>query len=311
MTAAIVMGVAGIVVLSTVMRPRRFGFALAAVVGAALLRDIASPGARDVLTERSFFGVYRVREIESRSLRQLIHGTTLHGAQSLDPSRRLEPLTYYHRAGPMGDLFGMSRAGSGLLRRVGVIGLGVGSLACHGRPGERWTFFEIDPLVLSIARDQDYFTFLRDCPPRTEVVIGDARLSLGNAALASFDVLVLDAFSSDAIPVHLLTREAFSLYHRVLAPNGLLAVHISNRYLDLEPVVAALIMDAGFVARMRADRVLSTTDDKLGYSGSVWILVARRVEHLGALATDARWIPPRRGRDIWTDDFSNVIRVLR
>ena len=161
------MGVAGIVLLSTASRARRFGLALAMVVVAALLRDVVTPGAKDLLTERSFFGVYRVREIPGRSLRQLIHGTTLHGAQSMEPSRQLYPLTYYHRAGPMGDVFGMPPAAAAVGRRVGVIGLGVGSLACYGRPDERWTFYEIDPMVLASHAISGFFTFLRDCPPRT------------------------------------------------------------------------------------------------------------------------------------------------
>lgn len=310
-TAVVVMSAVGIILLRASTRPRRFGLALSAIVCAALLRDTLSPGGLNLRTERSFFGVYRVRESTERGVRELIHGTTLHGAQSLSPERRLDPLTYYHRAGPMGDLFGVAPAATAHGSRVGVIGLGVGSLACYGRADSRWTFFEIDPVVLDIARDRRLFTFLSDCPANADVVLGDARLGIARADAASYDVLVLDAFSSDAIPVHLLTREAFALYDRVLAPRGILAVHISNRHLDLEPVVAAIVKDASHLARVRADRMIPRQQAAEGRAAAVWILVVRNPADLGAIAADPRWKPLRSGADLWTDDFSNVLRVLR
>ncbi|HYW31770.1 MAG TPA: fused MFS/spermidine synthase, partial [Gemmatimonas sp.] len=149
------------------------------------------------------------------------------------------------------------------------------------------------------------------CPPKTNVILGDARLTLASQPAAAYDMLVLDAFSSDAIPVHLLTREAFALYDRVLAQRGVLAVHVSNRHLDLEPIVASLASNAGHVARVRGDTVLPTGTLSTGRTAAIWILVARAEEDLGTITINARWTGLRAGGELWTDDFSNVLRVLR
>ena len=183
---------------------------------------------RRLLQRRSFFGVYTVTQIDG--FRTLRHGTTTHGAQSVDPAVALEQLTYYHRLGPIAQVLGI--IGSAAPRRVAIVGLGTGSLACYGRPNESWTFYEIDPLVVRIARDPAYFTYMRDCPPAKRVILGDARLALANAPAGSYDILVVDAFASDAIPTHLITREALRLYLEKLVPGGVVAFHISNRYLN-------------------------------------------------------------------------------
>jgi hypothetical protein len=201
--------------------------------------------------DRSFFGVYRVFEKAGGRFHVLSHGTTLHGQEDRS-STGCEPLSYYARSGPVGDVFAeLARAGRNP-RRVAVIGLGTGSLACYSAPSSDWTFYEIDPMVESIARNERYFSFLAHAPGSVTVVQGDARVSLAHAA-GSYDVLVLDAFSSDAIPVHLLTQEAVRLYVSTLDPRGLLLVNISNRHLDLRPVVAALARDAKLVAFARFD----------------------------------------------------------
>ena len=221
-------------------------------------------------------------------------------------------MTYYHPNGPVGQLFG---ALDGQLRdrRIGVVGLGAGSLLCYSKAGQDWTFFEIDPLVETIARNPRYFTFLEDCAVRPRVLIGDARLTLARLTDRRFALLVVDAFSSDAIPVHLLTREAIDVYTRVLDDHGVLFVHISNQNLDLPPVVAALAADRRLAALI-AEHVTHgrAQDIDLDYS-SDWVAMARHKEDLGPLTRDPRWRPltTTAKRDPWTDDYSNVFSVIK
>ena len=219
-------GMAGAGVLSQKQRPSRFALSL----GAMLLAGSWFAGESVLDRSRTFFGVYRVSVDRSGRYHTLAHGTTLHGMQALDPARRSEPLTYFHRTGPFGQAFAKlpNRATA---RQIAVIGLGVGTLAAYVQPGQQWTFFEIDPEVERIARTSAYFTYLDACGSQCRVVLGDARLSLARDGASRYDLIVLDAFSSDAIPVHLLTREALSLYVSRLAPGGALAFHISNAHL--------------------------------------------------------------------------------
>ncbi len=221
------------------------------------------------------------------------------------PRRRRTPLTYFHPTGPAGQIMSATRS-----RRTAIIGLGTGSLACYARPGDHWTFYELDPTVERIARDTSLFTYLRDCDGRFDVVQGDARLSLERARTAEYGLLVADAFSSDAIPTHLLTREAVRLYRRKLRPDGVVAFHVSNRFLDLEPVL-------GEVAR--SERLACLTQNELrrpnpprGKSPSHWVVMAARQVDLGPLAADPRWRQCRRtpGRDAWSDDFSSPVSAL-
>ncbi len=200
----------------------------------------------------------------------IAHGGTLHGRQSLNPARRREPLSYYTTSGPIGQVFA-----TGERRRVAVVGLGAGTLACYYRAGQEWTFYEIDPSVEQIARNPAYFTFLRDCAPDASVVLGDARLTLARATEQRYDLIVLDAYSSDSTPIHLLTREALALYRDRLAPGGLLAFHISNQYLDLKVVLAALARDAGMVSLYQDDRVISAEEAASGKNASQWMILAR------------------------------------
>lgn len=277
-------------------------------VGAALLLGTLNEHylAKVLLTRRTFFGIYTVRmTTENGGYHSLTHGTTLHGAQSL--ARPREPLTYYNRGGPLGNLFASLPPKPG--RRVAVVGLGTGTIAAYGRPGERWTYYEIDPAVVRIARDRRYFTYLSDSPADIRVVLGDARLSLARAPEHEYDLIVLDAFSSDAIPVHLMTREALRTYLSRLAPGGVIAFHLSNRFLDLKPVVGALVRDAGIAARF--GQGLKSTS-RYG-SASDWAVVARREEDLGSLLRDSRWrpLPVRPEMAPWTDDFSNLWSVMR
>lgn len=247
--------------------------------------------------ERSFFGVIRVEE--SSGLRSFFHGTTIHGRQSLDPQSRRDPLDYYDRDGPAGAVF----AALPRVRHVGVVGLGAGELAAYSAAEQRWTFFEIDAAVERVARS--YFTYLADSPAKLEVVLGDGRVMLARTPDGDFDLLVLDAFSSDAIPTHLLTREAIALYTRKLAPEGVLVFHVTNRYVRLERVISTLARDRGLEARLGS---ISRDEAKNGVPGT-WIVVARKLEHLGALATRWRALREAEGR-VWSDDYTNLLGAV-
>ena len=287
--------------------PLRFTLAIGLLVIAAIVTGQARPGI--LLQERNFFGVREVREDPEKQLRMLMHGTTSHGAQSIDPSRRLEPVSYYHRPGPVGDVFRAMPPVAG--RKVGIIGLGAGGLASYAGTGEEWTFYEIDPDIARVAADTNYFTYLRDSPAKVNVVLGDGRLALAQAPDHHYDMLVLDAFSSDAIPTHLLTLEALSLYRSKLSEDGVLVLHLSNRYLDLEPVVGRLVRATGAAGLIRAN---TDRTPELEASGdpSIWAAVASDGSHLGVLRDDPKWRPlsVRDNVALWTDDFSNIFSVF-
>ena len=264
----------------------------------------------DILYQaRSYFGVHQVARDENFHV--LYNGTTEHGAQNTTPGRRLQTSTYFAPSGPVGQTFDVIPAPA-QGRTVAVIGLGAGTIACHGAPGENWTFFEIDPIVEQIARDPRYFTFLRDCPPKTEVVLGDARLSVGRIAGAPYDMIFMDAFSSDSVPVHLITKEAVALYLSKLAEGGVVLVNITNRYIDLQPVLGDIAEALGLVALVRVDDEVSEAEAEARKSESDWVILARRREDLAGLDDDERWQAPRRrpGSAVWTDDFSNVFGAL-
>ena len=296
-----------LIVYSFRHRPIRFALGLAAILLVIALDPSSQPA---LLRERNFFGVLEVADNQDPPMHILYHGTTEHGKQRLDPAQRLVPQSYYAAQGPLGDVFAALRARNTALR-VGALGLGAGEIACYGRAGEVWTFYEIDPAVIAIARDPRYFTYLADCPPRSDVVIGDGRLSIARAAAANYDLIVLDAFTSDAIPVHLLTREAFALYREKLRPGGLIAVNISNRYLDLRPVLGNLAAASGLAARWRDDPG-EDSEDEASRDPSQWVVLATRPADLGAIADGENWRPlaPDRAVGIWTDDYSNLIAIL-
>ncbi len=303
-------GPAMLLCLSFAKRPVRFGLGLAAVMLASTMHT--GPYGRVLHMERSFFGVHQVSIDWEGKFRRLIHGSTIHGMQSLDPARSHEPLVYYFPTGPIGQVFA-ALAGTDPARKVAVVGLGTGSLACYGEPGQEFTFFEIDPVVERIARDPRNFTFLRDSPPKVNVILGDARLSLKNVPDRQYDLIVLDAFSSDAIPMHLLTREAMRLYLTKLSDTGILAFNISNRFLDLHLVLANLARDAGLACFCEDDLQISEAEEKQGKFASSWIVMARRPEDFGRLLQDKRWaaLPGERGARVWTDDFSNILSLIR
>ncbi len=290
-------------------RPLRYGLGVGAIF---LVGVLYSSGDYPVLhQERSFFGVLQVRADATGQYHFLYHGTTLHGAQNLDPQHRREPLTYFIPTGPVGQMFN-AFIHKPSHQKVAVIGLGTGSLSSYAWEGQSWTFFEIDPAVERLARDPLYFTFLEDCPAEVEVVLGDARLTLARAPDEAYDLIIFDAFSSDAVPTHLISREALSLYLTKLADGGMLMFHISNRYLDLKPVLANLAADAGLVCRYQDYQVNETEQATYG-SRSTWVVMARSQEDLGGLAQDERWTQPNPDPRVglWTDEYSNILSVFR
>jgi hypothetical protein len=295
--------VAAVALLSFSDRPWRFALG---VGGCFIVLSLA--GAGDTLaTTRSFFGVNKVRLIADGTIRALQQGTTIHGAESAIPGRELDMLGYYTREGPFGKLF-EALEGRGV-KRVGVTGLGTGALACYARPGETWTFHEIDPEVVKLAKDGRYFHFLAGCGnPR--IVLGDARLTLRDEPDAGYDVILMDAFSSDSVPIHLLTREALALYQRKLAAGGVILFHVSNRYLELPPLIAALAQDAGSPARhmLYVPAVPGALDN---YSSEV-VVVGQPGASLDFLTADAGWqVPQAKGAAVWTDDRSDILSRIR
>lgn len=281
------------------------GSALLLFGGARSLSLSMEPGAR----LRSYFGVYTVAQEPAR--RTLIHGTTLHGIQLTgSEARERTPTTYYTPGSGVGHAMLDAPALFGAGARIGVVGLGTGTLACYAKPGQQWTFYEIDPAMAQLSR-RNRFTFLSRCAPAARIVLGDARVSLERQPQASLDLLALDAFSSDAVPMHLLTREAFAAYARALSPRGVLAVHISNRFIDLRPVVAAAAHDGGWQAAI-LNYAPSTLDGTA--TASSWIVMTRDPESHALIALDGgEWKPlPRRpGFSSWTDDAATILPLLK
>jgi spermidine synthase len=294
-----------------VARPLRFGLGLAAILiassHAAALHDD-----RVLHQERTFFGVLKVEQSQEGNWHNLLHGATNHGKQSLDSTRREEPLTYYHRTGPIGQAFATWQ-GPYAKTSIAVVGLGAGTLASYIRAGQSLTFYEIDPAIVRISQTSRYFTYYQAAQQRganLQVIVGDARLKLAEAPDHYYDLIVLDAFSSDAIPVHLLTREAMMLYLLKLTDNGVLALHISNRFLGLEPVLGNLARDLSLAGLKQFD---DESDEQFrDKSASDWVLLARRSEAFGSLVHDPRWTPLKQDLrlGVWTDDFSNVLSVF-
>jgi hypothetical protein len=296
--------------LSFAKRRTRFALGIGALTIASMF--YTGPYGHILHTERSFYGIYRVTDDTEGKYRSFFHGSTLHGMQSLSSAHSREPLSYYTRPGPIGQVF-EALSGSEKLRRVAIVGLGAGSLGCYAEPGQQFTFYEIDPVVERLARDPHYFTFLRDCSPNSPVVLGDARLSLKSAPDRHYDLIVLDAFGSDAVPVHLITREALDLYLAKLREDGALVFNISNRYLDLQPVLGNLARSAGLICLAEDDTNVTEVEIRNGKFPSRWVVMARTRDNLGALAQDPRWNSPpdRPGMKVWTDDFSSILKVLK
>ena len=262
---------------------------------------------------RSYFGIYTIGDRSNGTARLLTHGTTVHGLQNTVRGMEEEPTGYYTRGSGVGRILASAELLFGPNARIGVVGLGTGTLACYARPGQSWTFFEIDPAMVKIARDPKRFSFISRCAPDANMVLGDARLSLARQPPHSIDVLAVDAFSSDAVPMHLLTREALDVYARALSPNGILVMHISNRYLDLEPVLADGARRRGWEAasfdHARSDRYLNDYP-------SHWVAMTRNrttMEDLIAASGAPRgWkkVRVRPGFSGWSDDHASILPLL-
>lgn len=301
---SIVFGLALGIVVNFARRPLRFAAAVAAVFLASAVPDGAD--VEVIERDRSFFGIYKVEE--ARGYHTIYDGTTIHGVERTGPGPP-EPLSYYNPVGPVGQLFRAMGTGPGRpASRTAIVGLGAGGMACYSRPGERWTFFEIDPTVARIARDPRLFTYLRDCPGRFDVKLGDGRKSLQRTRPGEFGLIAIDAFTSDSVPVHLLTREALSLYLARLRRDGVLLFNISNRFVDFEPVLGNL---AHYLKLTCAIERLKVDDAQAArrWDSSTWVTMSRDPAALRRLG----WRACRRdpGSRVWTDDFSNVLSTLR
>jgi hypothetical protein len=332
--ALLALGFPALIVYYGVDRPVRFGLGVAAFWFAATIGNDMRNQDGTIYRDRSFFGKLEVEneilnegEEGERRLRRLVHGTTLHGKQQYQPPSP-EPLTYYHRTGPLGQIFAaLPRLQKG---EIAAIGLGTGSVAAYGAPGNAFTFYEIDPTVRRIAENPEFFTYLRDTKAgRLDFVMGDARLKIEeHGKPGQYGLIIVDAFSSDAIPIHLLTKEAVALYVSRLSDDGIIALHLSNRYLNLHPIVARIAEELGLAGL----QIFDGDQNQPGKQRSNWVILARKPEHFGSLPerpdkmmyegqtielfdssnNEGRWkkLEPEAGMPLWTDDFSNILSVL-
>jgi hypothetical protein len=293
--------VVGVVALFA-RRPIRFALGAGALL---LVTIIPAPA---LYAERTFYGVLRVEQQGTRH--HIVHGTTIHGVEDFAPGKQGEPLSYHARQGPLGQLF--ERMGREL-DDVAVIGLGAGAAAAYGDHGDRFTFFEIDPEVARVASDPRLFTYIANSDAKIDIVVGDGRLKLAQASDASYDAIVLDAFSSDSIPVHVLTSDAFEMYLRKLRPGGVIAAHITNRYLELEPVVAGIAQRLALTGLSQERRFSQQDYERNGNLSSTWVVLARDATRLDTLREDKRWRALSTSADlpVWTDESSNILGVAR
>lgn len=308
-TPLVVMFLAAILIASVQYPPRQLVAALLIALALIWLPSGANRGE----SQRSFFGVYRVQTSMDGIWHILIHGTTLHGAQRFfdDDGRPVDdttPATYYYPGSPIGQTIAKRREALGAEKgRYGIVGLGAGSSSCHKREGETWRFFEIDPVVIKIAKNPKNFTFLAKCQPDIDIVVGDARLTMAKEADASFDLFIIDAFSSDAIPVHLLTADAVKMYLAKLKPNGVVLLHTSNRYLDLDSVLGATLKELppGTAGIVVSD---NNADGSYAQSTSTVVIFTKSEAALAPYRTlegvselDDGGLQP------WTDDYSDIL----
>ena len=311
-----VIGALGGLAALVALLPRGNRWKVAGTVALALLllRVYPSDEGR-VTTVRSFFGVHKIVVTPGGHYHVLMHGTTIHGAERMlnddgtPVTGRPEPISYYDKDGGIGQTIAAIRARKGAPIRVAVIGLGAGTLACASVPGENWTFFEIDQTMIDTARDPRYFTFIEKCAPQMKPVLGDARLTFAREPDGQYDLIIVDAYSSDAIPIHLATQEAMAIYRSKLAPQGAVAMHVSNRHLELASVVAGIAGANGLTSwHFNED---SGRDDNYVFTTDV-VISARAAADIGSLASNDKWVktvPPADQR-VWTDDYSNILGAV-
>jgi hypothetical protein len=301
-------------VLAILLKTDRAKLAGIVILALVLIRVYPADDGR-VETVRSFFGVHKIVVTANGQYHVLMHGTTIHGAEKFrnnDTSPvagRPEPITYYHKDGGIGQAISAIRARKGGPIRVAVIGLGAGTLTCASEPGEDWKFFEIDQTMVDTARDPKYFTYIQNCEPDLKPVIGDARLTFAKEPDGVYDLIIVDAYSSDAIPIHLATEEAMEIYKQKLAPQGAVAMHVSNRHLELSSVVVG-IADANDLKSWVYSED-SGRDNEYIFSTSV-VVSAREEADVGALASSDKWAltEAEDHQRVWTDDYSNVLGAV-
>jgi hypothetical protein len=301
-------------ILATLLRIDRAKLA-GIVILALVLVDVYPSDDGRVVTVRSFFGVHKIVITPNGQYHVLMHGTTIHGAEKFRNADgrpitgRPEPISYYHRDGGIGQAITAVRERKGAPLKVAVIGLGSGTLACASEPGETWKFFEIDQSMVDAARDPKYFTYIQNCEPDLKPVMGDARLTFAREPDGIYDLIIVDAYSSDAIPIHLATEEAMAIYKKKLAPQGVVLMHVSNRHLDLASVVVG-IAQANDLKSWVYDED-SGRDDEYIFATNV-VVSAREEADIGKLASSEKWadIEAEENQRVWTDDYSNVLGAV-
>jgi hypothetical protein len=284
------------------------------VLALVMVRVYPSDDGR-VETVRSFFGVHKIVVTPHGQYHVLMHGTTIHGAERFQNNDgtpvtgRPEPITYYHKDGGIGQAITAVRERKGAPLRVAVIGLGSGTLTCAAEPGETWKFFEIDQSMVDTARDPKYFTYIQNCAPDLKPVMGDARLTFAKEPDSVYDLIIVDAYSSDAIPIHLATQEAMAIYKQKLAPQGVVVMHVSNRHLELASVVVGIAEANDLKSWVYNED--SGRDDEYIFATNV-VVSAREEADIGKLASSEQWAEtePDEKQRVWTDDYSNVLGAV-
>ncbi len=312
---AVLIAITMIALASLLLMRRPFKAAFTIAIAVAMIRLYPGDELR-THTVRSFFGVHKIYDSPDGVYRVLMNGTTVHGAQKLTDDNgqpltgRPEPLAYYHSKSAIAEVIRAVRSSKEAMR-VAVIGLGSGSLACYSAPGEEWRFFEIDPTIIDIARDHPRFGFVRACAPDAPIVLGDARLTLAREPNHHYDLIIVDAYSSDAIPIHLATREAMAVYKSKLKPGGIVTLHLSNRNLALDGIAVGIAAANGMKTWIYDDSNEDDNDDEYIYSSDVAI-AADSAEDLGDLAVNKNWklTAPDPSERVWTDDYSNILSAI-
>ncbi len=293
--------------------PLKFAAVAAILVGVGTIYDFQSDRGESV---RNFFGVHKIYDTAD-GYRILLHGTTIHGVEKIPdeddpaPDEKPVPLAYYHANSGLAQAIDAVREKKPGALRFAVVGLGTGSIACHAREGDTWNFYEIDRSIVDVATDPGYFTYYSSCTPDAKIVLGDARLTLADASEGFYDLIIVDAFSSDAIPIHLLTQEAMAIYLAKLAPGGIVLMHISNRHMELGSVVAGIAQANGLVTRQNSRANESEDSDKYLFSSTV-AACARADADFGSLVQHEKgWeLLPAPSRRVWTDDYSNIVGAM-
>jgi hypothetical protein len=292
----------------------RWKYAAATALALVLIRVYPADDGR-VDTVRSFFGVHKILVTPNGQYHVLLHGTTIHGAQKFlnndgrPVAGRPEPISYYHKDGGIGRAISAIRERKGAPLRVAVIGLGAGTLTCAAAPGEQWKFFEIDQSMVDTASDPKYFTYVQNCQPGLKPVMGDARLTFATEPDGIYDLIIVDAYSSDAIPVHLATQQAMAIYKAKLAPQGAVLMHVSNRHLDLANVVVGIAAANGLKSWHYDED--SNRDSEYIFPTDV-VVSARQDADVGKLASSDLWeeTAADQNQRVWTDDYSNILGAV-